>query len=203
MYHSEFGQDKYLDETIFKGKRDGVFFECGALDGEMDSNTLFFEKERGWTGLLVEAHPENAEICRAKRTATVVHGALNDREGHADFLACVGGLTGWSGMPDRFEREHADRVIEKIKSEQRTVVTVPCFRLQTVLGAHGITRIDYATLDIEGAEYQVLQAFDWSVPIDVFEIEDNFGNFPIDQFMGKRGYMKIARMGVSSIFKLY
>lgn len=33
--------------------------ECGAYDGESRSNTLFFEKERHWEGLLVEAGPKN------------------------------------------------------------------------------------------------------------------------------------------------
>ena len=31
--------------------------ECGAFDGEKHSNTLFFERERKWTGLLIEADP--------------------------------------------------------------------------------------------------------------------------------------------------
>ena len=40
-------------------KRDGFFIECGALDGETRSNSLLFERFRGWTGLLVEADPVN------------------------------------------------------------------------------------------------------------------------------------------------
>ena len=34
--------------------REGFFIEAGADDLETDSNTLFFEIERGWTGILVE-----------------------------------------------------------------------------------------------------------------------------------------------------
>ncbi len=44
---SQIGQDMILDEQIFKGKRNGVFVEVGALDGFGASNTYFFEKERG------------------------------------------------------------------------------------------------------------------------------------------------------------
>ena len=32
----------------------GFFVECGALDGERSSNTLYLEKKLNWTGLLVE-----------------------------------------------------------------------------------------------------------------------------------------------------
>ncbi len=37
-----------------KKKRNGFFIECGAYDGEGYSNTLLFELERNWTGLLIE-----------------------------------------------------------------------------------------------------------------------------------------------------
>ena len=37
----------------------GFFVEAGAYNGEELSNTLYFEKERGWTGLLIEPDPWN------------------------------------------------------------------------------------------------------------------------------------------------
>ena len=52
---SQGGQDNFIDQVIFKSKlRDGFFIEAGADDLMTDSNTLFFELERGWTGILVE-----------------------------------------------------------------------------------------------------------------------------------------------------
>ena len=35
----------------------GTFLEAGALDGEYLSNTLYLERQLGWTGLLVEPDP--------------------------------------------------------------------------------------------------------------------------------------------------
>ena len=40
-----------------KGKTGGFFIECGANDGEFQSNTMYLESKMGWTGLLVEASP--------------------------------------------------------------------------------------------------------------------------------------------------
>ena len=37
----------------------GVFFEAGAADGIHDSSTLKLEIQFGWTGLLMEADPDN------------------------------------------------------------------------------------------------------------------------------------------------
>jgi len=50
---SELGQSMSIDKLL-GGRRNGFFVECGAHDGEHLSNTLFFELERDWTGLLIE-----------------------------------------------------------------------------------------------------------------------------------------------------
>jgi len=44
---------------FFLPQRNGFFIECGALDGEIRSNTLYFERYLGWTGLLIEGDPSN------------------------------------------------------------------------------------------------------------------------------------------------
>ena len=54
----QYGQPWYLDSVIFKEQVQGGFFiEAGATDFETDSNSLHFELEHGWTGLLVEPNP--------------------------------------------------------------------------------------------------------------------------------------------------
>ena len=53
IYFSQDNQDKFVDQ-YFKQKRNGVFLEVGAGDGIVFSNSLFFERERNWTGLLIE-----------------------------------------------------------------------------------------------------------------------------------------------------
>ena len=48
-------QDQFLDEFIFKGRvKSGFFVEAGADDFLLNSNSLWFELNHGWTGLLVE-----------------------------------------------------------------------------------------------------------------------------------------------------
>ncbi|HZS46365.1 MAG TPA: hypothetical protein VFC63_14920, partial [Blastocatellia bacterium] len=41
-YFSQAGQDKFLNEVVFKGERGGTFVDIGAGDGIMLSNTYFF-----------------------------------------------------------------------------------------------------------------------------------------------------------------
>jgi hypothetical protein len=57
--------------------RNGFFVEAGANDGIKQSNTLYFEKYKGWTGLLIEPIPELANKCQKNRpNSTVEHAAL-------------------------------------------------------------------------------------------------------------------------------
>jgi hypothetical protein len=56
-FHSQIGQDRFLLEHFFRGRRGGVFVDIGAYDREMFSNTLFFERSMGWRGLCVEPLP--------------------------------------------------------------------------------------------------------------------------------------------------
>ena len=50
---SQVGQSKTMDDKL-QFKRNGFYIEAGAFDGETGSNSLFFEMQRNWTGLLIE-----------------------------------------------------------------------------------------------------------------------------------------------------
>ncbi|KAI8770513.1 hypothetical protein BgiMline_032960, partial [Biomphalaria glabrata] len=52
--------------------KDGFFVEIGAGDGETDSVSLFFERERSWDGVLVEKSEEKADILIAKNRRAIL-----------------------------------------------------------------------------------------------------------------------------------
>jgi hypothetical protein len=55
---SRVGQDQFLFDHFFRGRRDGVFVDVGAGDGEQANNSLYFEKWLGWRGLCIEPEPQ-------------------------------------------------------------------------------------------------------------------------------------------------
>jgi hypothetical protein len=58
QYSGAHGEDRFLDKFIFKGKlKQGFFVEAGADDFVEFSNTLWFEMQHQWTGVLVEPNP--------------------------------------------------------------------------------------------------------------------------------------------------
>ena len=54
MFHSQGSQDKYLEQNVFKGFKNGFFVDVGAYDGIHINNTLYFEETNQWTGINVE-----------------------------------------------------------------------------------------------------------------------------------------------------
>ena len=59
-------QDEWVIERT-RGRRGGLFIECGINDGLQHSNTLALEQSFDWKGWLVEADPELSAL--AQRTA--------------------------------------------------------------------------------------------------------------------------------------
>ena len=57
LFPAQNNQPKEVDH-ILNGATNKFFIEAGAFDGEIFSNSLFFEAKRNWTGLLVEPNPD-------------------------------------------------------------------------------------------------------------------------------------------------
>jgi hypothetical protein len=75
--HSQVGQSVFVDDLL-RHKRGGFHVEVGAADGETMSNTLFFERERNWSGLLIEANPVFYDsMLKRNRHAYSIHACLS------------------------------------------------------------------------------------------------------------------------------
>ena len=62
----------------FHFQNSGFFVECGAGDGELFSNSLYFEVRHNWTGLLVEDNPDWLEKLRTtKRNVWILPHCLS------------------------------------------------------------------------------------------------------------------------------
>jgi FkbM family methyltransferase len=137
----------------------GVFVEVGAFDGYRFSNTYFLERFRGWRGVLIEPIPESCALCVRERPASQVFNyALVAPDGPPSLTLTYGGpLSAERGKP-RTELEIGRGTA--FGWEQRYDVTVPTRSLSAVLDEASVDSIDFLSIDVEGAEVDVLRGLD-------------------------------------------
>lgn len=162
LYDLDRKLERHLD---FDG---GVFVEAGANDGVKQSNTYYFEKCRGWTGLLVEPEPGLAAACRRNRRARVAQAALVAEEVAgatvvltlAGLMSTVDGALGDAAATARHV-ETALAVQPELTGTGR--VAVPARTLSALLDEAGFGRpADLLSLDVEGAEAAALRGIDYA-----------------------------------------
>ena len=197
MYYSQDKQDEMLDTLIFQQYKRGIFVEIGAWDGICFSNTLFFEKERKWTGITIEPLPDRYEQLVKNRPNTInLNVAINDVEGETEFLAISGDTGMLSGIKSNYDSRHLQR-IEKETTElqtQATIIKVQSRRLDSIFRQHNIQRVHYLSIDAEGSEMNIIRSIDFDFTyIDVIGFENNYPetNKPILEFLETKGYKKL------------
>jgi FkbM family methyltransferase len=196
-YYSQCGQDKWLVETIFPGLRNGVFVDIGAHDGVSFSNTVFLEK-LGWTGLAVEPIPDVFERMSRNRTCAKVNGCISAEAGKAKFLKISGYSEMLSGLMQQYDPRHLDRISREVEWSGGSIeeTEVQCYRLNALLEEHGLREVHYLSIDVEGAEYDILRSFDFgAVNIRVWGIENNYRDHRIPALMKRMGYEMAAVVG--------
>jgi len=200
-YASQAGQDQVIDQ-IFKGKRGGTFVDIGAYDGVSGSNSLFFERARGWSGVMVEPVEMQRKRAEQQRSAPCLPYAVAAEDGTASFMAVTEGYTQMSGLIDQYETEMLDRVrADPRHSEQ--MITVETRTLSAVLTEADILNPDFISLDIEGGELAALEAFPFDQHrVKAWAIENNNSSPDIANLMRAKGYNLIEFCGPDEIYAL-
>jgi FkbM family methyltransferase len=203
-FRSEWGEDTLLYD-LFRDRPEGVYIEVGALDGRRNSVTWVFEAI-GWRGLLVEAIPERCEECRANRPGSkVVHAALGPPggSGTAVFVVPVEEEHQLSGYREHegMQKEHL-LALERASAATRRV-EVPLITMDRALEGAGFDRVDFASIDVEGGELDVLRGFDLErFKPAVLVIEDlTLGeDDSVAKVVRSRGYEQAMWIGANRVF---
>jgi len=203
QFYSQFYQDQYVYENFFQDKTEGVFIDIGAHDGIAFSNTKFFE-EQGWTGICIEPIPEVFDRLKTNRSAICIQGCIADSRGTGLFLKCEGYTEMLSGLYKNYHPEH----LERIKNEQKIyggtteLIEVQLYKLNDLLKEHHMFHVDYLTIDTEGNELDILKSIDFDrFDIDVIDVENNYNDKTLSNFLISKGYKEITKLGCDTIFK--
>jgi FkbM family methyltransferase len=166
---AQLGQDMFvLAELGFK--KDGYFVEFGATNGVDLNNTYLLEKEMGWKGILAEPARVWHDALKANRNCHISfdciwsqsHEELEFNEVNAAELSTINNFSG--------NDEHA-----KTRETGNTYNVYTISLLDLLKKYNAPKEIDYLSIDTEGSEFDILNAFDFDAyKIKVITCEHNF-----------------------------
>lgn len=174
MFYSQCGEDKLLNDNYFHDKQNGKYIELGALDGELYSNTKYYEDTLHWTGILIEPQPIEFYFLKKNRPHNYLFESLISSEiEELKFRFFTNKHTAVSGVEKTLPKQHYDTYFNNIENKnevQHSILMKPT-TLTNIVKRTPITHFDFLSLDVEGHEYEVLKSWDFSVPIDVILFE--------------------------------
>ncbi len=172
-----FGSDRYsrpslknIDSQLEKylNYHNGFFIEVGGNDGFNQSNTYYFERFRGWTGILVEGIPELYQECIKERPKSKVFNCALVSEDYQDshvtmIYSNLRSLVKGAQKSDEKDLKHVyDMKHLKYSGVKPYEISVPVRTLTSILDECKVQEIDLFSLDVEGYELSVLQGLDFN-----------------------------------------
>jgi FkbM family methyltransferase len=199
MFNSQDNQDRYLETNIFKGHKSGFYVDVGAHDGISINNTLYFEQTHQWTGINIEPIKKVFDNLIVNRPSNInLNCAVCNNDGETEFICNTGYTEMISGIKDTFDDRHFQRLYSENAEMGSTteVIRVNTKRLETIFDEHRVSHVNYLSIDVEGAEFEVIKSINFSkVFIDVIGFENNYDDVsvPIVAYLENQGYTVIHR----------
>jgi len=194
---SQYGQDLFCFYKVFKAAGEGVFVDVGANHPRLLNNTCYLE-QKGWRGLAFEPQENLRELWAAQRKTRCLPYVLGRENRTVNFIGTadpagqvLAGVEGFNKLSPSLAAAPEPRA-------QR--------RLDEVLLEHGLSRVDYLSIDVEGYELDVLLGLDLSkIDVKCIDIENDIGtpylgNSALRRRLLASGYRQVARLGGDDIF---
>lgn len=203
--YSQFGEDASIASYLrVLGRSCRHYLDIGANDPVLHSNSYLFYRDGG-SGLLVEANPVIARRLRRKRPRDTVVNKGVVAHGSGTMQLHVMDMDGLSTLSD----EWSAKVAEEGMAKGTRSVTVPVLGINDLLRQHApAAEIDFASLDIEGLDFDVLQAWDFDswrpflfcIETVVASGKGYLRNDEISALMSARGYAPLFNTFANTIF---
>jgi FkbM family methyltransferase len=186
--------DQWIREQFDPGYM-GYAVEAGAYDGHQGSHTITLERA-GWKVLCVEADPHVEEAIKQWRQNYWI-GAVSNFTGKAKFHIHTD-LPGAYSSLDPTPKHPTWRAAETAKWEE---VEVEVKTLDALLEEFQFPQLDFACIDTEGTELDVLKGLDlarWNVK--ALMVESWHLESPVVDYLSERGYRRVLRDSVNDFF---
>lgn len=200
---SQGGEDRILN-NIFHGKRNGFYVDIGAFNPIILSNTYYFYRFLGWSGINIDAMPGSMKQFNKirKRDINLEMGiSLDDRPLTFNIIDELNSMNSFS--LDYLQLQDVD--ISKVKK-----IEVKTQKLSDVLTSYVPEGkvIDFMTIDCEGLDYDILCSNNWdrfkpkAICIEI--VADNIDLLKTNKsynFLLNEGYKPVAVTYLESTLK--
>jgi FkbM family methyltransferase len=166
-YFRKFHSLNNLDEALSNllPHKNGYYVEIGANDGISQSNSLYFERKKNWSGILVEPDKYNFRILtrNRKKRNKFFNCACVSFEFKENFIKFIYSNLMSVTINDKSEFDkvntHALSGMQFLaKDEIIKTYLVPAMNLESILEkANAPSLMDFFSLDVEGHELEVLK----------------------------------------------
>ena len=205
---SQFGQDSYIFNKLFKNKNHGTFVDVGGNDPVNGNNTYLFEMN-GWNGIAVEPQDKLRFLWKDLRKTKCLDSVIGPEEKQIVFVEGGDSENGLSGV------KNFNKVSNKNPGKLETVKMQK--RLDQILIENNLQNLDYLSIDVEGYEMEVLKSIDFNkINIELICLENNsgfttfpvigeklgseLGSYKIRRFLKSKNYKQVARIICDDIF---
>ena len=167
---SQLKQDLFVLAEL-KYKTEGFFVEFGATDGISLSNTYLLETEFKWKGILAEPARVWAKQLLENRPSANIETLCIWKNSNSSLMFNETDYSELSTISSYSSKDfHADNRRRGVQYEVQSI------SLNDVLKKYSAPQdIDYLSIDTEGSEYEILNAFDFNkYNIKIITVEHNY-----------------------------
>lgn len=211
QFYGQLELDKKIYEKFFLNKTNGNFIECGAFDGIIDSNTLFFYNFLGWRGYNIEPLKKIYNHLLNNRPEDInLNLALSDKNGIQTFTQAISNDVPYydgnfgNGSLEHTKNHFLELVNRNCKFEKMDVKTITISDLYKEQKINN--KIDLFILDVEGHEGRVLSKLsevDKILAPKIIAVEyGHCGIEVIEKYLIPLGYRLSIRDNINLVYEL-
>lgn len=205
FFFSQEGEDCILSR-VFERQCEGFYIDVGAHHPQRFSNTYLFYL-RGWRGINIDAMPGSRKLFEDLRPEDInIEAAISDSSEELTYY--MFNEPALNGLSERISAERNSLEGYQITCQKK----IKSQKLSEILDKYLLEGqvIDFLSIDVEGADYQVLLSNDWSKyrpkVILVEELYTSLENLSeqseIFAFLGEKGYELFAKTFNTSFYRL-
>lgn len=195
-YYGKNNLDQQLEKYLNFHK--GFFIELGAFDGVTQSNTFFYEKNKGWKGILIEPSKDIYQKCKNNRSPINLFyncACVSFNYKKKDIELQFSGLKTYS--PKYLGKKKIKEYISQPELQwgaKSFPYKVKARTLNSILDcSKAPNKIDFLSIDTEGAEFEVIGGINFKKYKFRYILVETSNLTKLKKFLASKNYQYVKK----------